>query len=74
MKKLLLLVIPLVLIVLAVIAFYSFKFTGEFCGGFVGKICPPGYECQYEGRFPDAGGRCVFSPKFLIIELLNKYR
>jgi hypothetical protein len=32
---------------------------GKFCGGIAGKLCPTGYECQYEGNYPDAGGKCV---------------
>src|SRR3989338_2232690 len=34
--------------------------TGKtFCGGIAGLSCPAGYECQYEGNYPDAGGICV---------------
>lgn len=32
---------------------------GAFCGGIAGKTCPEGYECQLEGSYPDAGGKCV---------------
>lgn len=68
MKKLLILVILIAFVALAI---YSFIFTGKGCGGFIGSTCPAGYECRYEDRFPDAMGKCAFSPKFLIIELLN---
>jgi len=30
-----------------------------FCGGFAGKQCPSGYECDIEGNYPDAGGTCI---------------
>lgn len=32
---------------------------GKFCGGFVGVICPESYFCKYDGKYPDAGGKCV---------------
>lgn len=42
----------------------TFKFLdqseeGTFCGGIAGIICPTGYECLYDGNYPDAGGKCV---------------
>ncbi|MFA6017035.1 MAG: hypothetical protein WC744_03035 [Patescibacteria group bacterium] len=30
-----------------------------FCGGIKGTLCPTGYECVYDGKYPDAGGNCV---------------
>ena len=30
-----------------------------FCGGIMGKVCPSGYRCQYDGNYPDAGGTCI---------------
>ncbi|HCQ31408.1 TPA: hypothetical protein DIU27_03450 [Candidatus Collierbacteria bacterium] len=32
-----------------------------FCGGIAGVVCPEGYSCQYDGNYPDAGGRCIQS-------------
>lgn len=32
---------------------------GKFCGGFAGIICPKGYECKYDGDYPDASGICI---------------
>lgn len=32
---------------------------GQFCGGFSGISCPEGYECQPEGSYPDASGKCI---------------
>ena len=32
---------------------------GIFCGGIAGIQCPTGYQCQLEGNYPDAGGKCV---------------
>lgn len=52
----------------------TFKFTeqisptqasaeGRFCGGIAANLpenqCPPGYKCQLDGNYPDAGGKCV---------------
>jgi len=34
----------------------------ETCGGIQGIVCPSGYECDYEGNYPDASGKCVLSP------------
>ncbi len=31
---------------------------GDFCGGIGGLPCPDGYECIYEGDWPDASGTC----------------
>lgn len=31
----------------------------KFCGGIAGIICPNGYFCKYDGKYPDAGGKCV---------------
>lgn len=31
----------------------------QFCGGIMGKPCPFGYSCQYDGSYPDASGTCV---------------
>jgi hypothetical protein len=33
--------------------------TPAFCGGIAGKMCPHGYICEYDGTYPDAGGKCV---------------
>jgi len=30
-----------------------------FCGGIAGKLCPSGYDCKYEGTYPDARGMCI---------------
>lgn len=30
-----------------------------FCGGIVGTRCPAGYLCRYEGKYPNASGKCV---------------
>ncbi|PIY65129.1 hypothetical protein COY91_03625 [Candidatus Shapirobacteria bacterium CG_4_10_14_0_8_um_filter_39_15] len=32
---------------------------GKFCGGFAGVACPAGYNCQLDGNYPDASGKCV---------------
>lgn len=32
---------------------------GKFCGGFAGIVCPDGYSCKYDGKYPDAGGVCT---------------
>lgn len=32
---------------------------GEFCGGIAAFQCQEGYICQYDGTYPDAGGKCV---------------
>lgn len=36
---------------------------GKFCGGIAANLpenkCPPGYKCQLDGSYPDAGGKCV---------------
>lgn len=36
---------------------------GKFCGGIAANLpenqCPKGYECQLDGNYPDAGGKCV---------------
>ncbi len=34
---------------------------GQFCGGIAGIQCDDGYECQFSGNHPDAGGTCVKS-------------
>ena len=31
----------------------------QFCGGIAGIICPEGYDCNYDGDYPDAGGTCI---------------
>lgn len=33
--------------------------VGQFCGGIMGKACPQGYTCKYDGNYPDAGGKCI---------------
>lgn len=43
---------------------WTFKFLDQpeeakFCGGIAGIICHTGYECLYDGDYPDAGGKCV---------------
>ena len=42
----------------------TFKFTdgnatGQFCGGIAGIACREGYDCKYDGDYPDAGGVCI---------------
>jgi len=42
----------------------TFKFLDQpeeakACGTIAGLICPSGYECLYDGDYPDAGGKCV---------------
>src|SRR3989344_1297905 len=42
----------------------TFKFTDQsieeqFCGGIAGIQCPSGYSCQLDGKYPDAGGKCI---------------
>ncbi|MDO8639084.1 MAG: PsbP-related protein [Candidatus Daviesbacteria bacterium] len=49
----------------------TFKFSennqdqieGKFCGGIAGNLpqnmCPAGYQCQLDGDYPDAGGKCI---------------
>ncbi len=32
---------------------------GAFCGGLAGIACQAGYECKFDGNYPDAGGKCV---------------
>ena len=32
---------------------------GESCGGIAGIRCPEGFECEYDGSYPDAGGTCA---------------
>jgi hypothetical protein len=36
--------------------------VGQFCGGIAGKACPTGYNCAYDGDYPDSGGICVKKP------------
>lgn len=31
----------------------------EFCGGIAGIICCEGLSCNYEGNYPDSGGKCL---------------
>jgi len=31
----------------------------QICGGILGKICPDGFTCKYDGNYPDATGSCV---------------
>lgn len=33
--------------------------TGQYCGGFAGKLCPTGYTCKLDGNYPDANGNCA---------------
>ncbi len=33
--------------------------TGPMCGGIAGILCPEGYQCHYDGNYPDAGGVCI---------------
>ncbi|CAO2828994.1 unnamed protein product [Amaranthus hypochondriacus] len=37
------------------------KLADEFCGGIAAFQCCDGYECKFEGDFPDAGGKCIKS-------------
>lgn len=48
--------------------FSTFKFSdenveGKFCGGIAANLpenqCPSGYRCQLDGKYPDAGGKCI---------------
>ena len=32
---------------------------GQFCGGIMGRACPDGYTCKYDGTYPDASGVCI---------------
>lgn len=34
---------------------------GRYCGGFKEEFnqCPAGYKCEYDGDYPDAGGKCI---------------
>ena len=32
---------------------------GQFCGGIMGRVCPGGFRCKYDGNYPDAGGTCI---------------
>lgn len=40
-----------------------------FCGGFAGASCPPGFICQPEGKYPDAGGQCVSIFKYFMLKI-----
>lgn len=31
----------------------------KFCGGFARSICPEGFSCKLDGKYPDASGKCV---------------
>lgn len=31
----------------------------QSCGGIAGEQCPSGYDCQYDGDYPDASGICI---------------
>jgi hypothetical protein len=43
----------------------TFSYENQFCGGISGIQCPNGYECQLEGNYPDASGKCIkIIPKF----------
>lgn len=37
---------------------YTKDYTGAFCGGIAAFPCPAGFECLYDGNYPDAGGTC----------------
>lgn len=39
--------------------------TPRFCGGIAAIKCPVGYKCVLDGDYPDAGGKCVSSGKFV---------
>jgi len=32
---------------------------GQFCGGIAGVVCPEGYDCEYDGNYPDTSGVCI---------------
>lgn len=32
---------------------------GQFCGGIANVVCPEGYKCKLDGKYPDAGGKCT---------------
>ena len=61
------------LVILAAILLYSIAFSGRQCGGIAANTCPTGYGCISSSRYPDASGKCRFSPVFTLIELRNKY-
>ena len=44
---------------------------GSFCGGIAGIICPTGYSCNYDGNYPDAGGKCVKKRSFILLILFE---
>jgi len=31
----------------------------KFCGGIAGVVCPEGYTCKLDGKYPDASGVCI---------------
>ncbi len=38
----------------------------NFCGGIAGVQCKEGYECELDGIYPDAGGKCVYDcPEYM---------
>jgi hypothetical protein len=56
------------LLVVGLLLFYSQKTTPTppvveeeeiFCGGIMGRTCPPEFKCMLDGDYPDAGGKCV---------------
>jgi len=57
----------LIFFFLAIVGYFQGRQRLIFCGGIGNIPCPSGYACRLEGRYPDAGGRClpllIFSPK-----------
>jgi hypothetical protein len=47
------------------------SYENEFCGGIAGIPCCPGLICKLEGRYPDAGGKCV-KPTFKCFDLMEE--
>ena len=43
---------------------------GKFCGGFAGLRCCVPLTCEYEGDYPDAGGKCI--PKTSSVSPIEK--
>jgi hypothetical protein len=52
-------VFVVLIITMGIFVFLKLGVGGKSCGGIAGKLCPAGYECQYEGNYPDAEGKCV---------------
>lgn len=57
MKKIIILIIGVLIVYFGLL--FIVRSQNIFCGGFAGKSCPKGFVCEYEGDYPDAGGKCV---------------